>query len=116
MDPTFEEIFRFPPPPPTPFKIPGSAPGKASLATIITYVLLLPRVIIALVDKAGEIYGEAESVAAEMEPTHPIRLGLALNNSVFFYEIVNKPEEAAKLAKTVRESVCVCVSNKWRVA
>ena len=44
-----------------------------------------------------------------MEPTHPIRLGLALNNSVFFYEIVNKPEEAAKLAKTVRERECTCM-------
>uniref|UniRef100_A0A672YZ77 Tyrosine 3-monooxygenase/tryptophan 5-monooxygenase activation protein, zeta polypeptide n=1 Tax=Sphaeramia orbicularis TaxID=375764 RepID=A0A672YZ77_9TELE len=30
--------------------------------------------------------------------THPIRLGLALNYSVFFYEIENKPEEACKLA------------------
>ncbi|KAL6108699.1 14-3-3 protein beta/alpha-B-like [Pungitius pungitius] len=35
----------------------------------------------------------------EMQPTHPIRLGLALNFSVFFYEILNSPEKACKLAK-----------------
>lgn len=38
----------------------------------------------------------------EMEATHPIRLGLALNFSVFYYEIANLPGEACKLAKTVR--------------
>ncbi|XP_034080337.1 14-3-3-like protein [Gymnodraco acuticeps] len=35
----------------------------------------------------------------EMPPTHPIRLGLALNFSVFYYEILSSPEEACKLAK-----------------
>ncbi|KAG5857449.1 14-3-3 protein zeta-like [Anguilla rostrata] len=36
----------------------------------------------------------------DMQATHPIRLGLALNFSVFYYEILNSPEEACKLAKT----------------
>jgi 14-3-3 protein beta/theta/zeta len=36
---------------------------------------------------------------AEMAPTHPIRLGLALNFSVFYYEINNAPERACSLAK-----------------
>ncbi|KAM7382425.1 hypothetical protein PAMP_002153 [Pampus punctatissimus] len=35
----------------------------------------------------------------EMQPTHPIRLGLALNFSVFFYEILNSPDQACQLAK-----------------
>jgi len=45
-------------------------------------------------------YKAAQEVAAtDLPPTHPIRLGLALNFSVFYYEILNSPERACKLAK-----------------
>jgi len=45
-------------------------------------------------------YTAAEDIAkSSLEPTHPIRLGLALNFSVFYYEILNSPERACHLAK-----------------
>jgi 14-3-3 protein epsilon len=45
-------------------------------------------------------YKAASDIAnAELPPTHPIRLGLALNFSVFYYEILNSPDRACKLAK-----------------
>ncbi|KAI3771536.1 hypothetical protein L6452_02701 [Arctium lappa] len=37
----------------------------------------------------------------ELSPTHPIRLGLALNFSVFYYEILNSPDRACNLSKQV---------------
>lgn len=46
-----------------------------------------------------EAYTEATSIAEKLTPTHPIRLGLALNFSVFYYEIFNSPESACELAK-----------------
>ena len=33
-------------------------------------------------------------------PTHPIRLGMALSYSVFYYEILNEKDRAVKLAKS----------------
>ena len=53
-----------------------------------------------VVDSSSEAYKEAlKEAEKDMPPTHPIRLGLALNYSVFFYEIMNKPDEACRLAK-----------------
>jgi len=51
-------------------------------------------------DNSLSAYEEATKVStAELPPTHPIRLGLALNFSVFHYEICNAPERACSLAK-----------------
>ena len=51
-------------------------------------------------DNAHEAYKAATSVGAEeLKTTHPIRLGLALNYSVFYYEVRNDPKEACQLAK-----------------
>eukprot|EP01086_Lenisia_limosa_P008037 TRINITY_DN286_c0_g1_i1.p1 TRINITY_DN286_c0_g1~~TRINITY_DN286_c0_g1_i1.p1 ORF type:complete len:262 (+),score=119.10 TRINITY_DN286_c0_g1_i1:91-876(+) len=45
-------------------------------------------------------YKSASDIATtELPPTHPIRLGLALNFSVFYYEILNSPDRACRLAK-----------------
>ncbi|KAG5859360.1 14-3-3 protein [Encephalitozoon hellem] len=48
---------------------------------------------------AGESYKEATEKAKTLPPTNPIKLGLALNYSVFHYEILNDSEKACSIAK-----------------
>jgi 14-3-3 protein epsilon len=49
---------------------------------------------------AHDAYKSATDIAqTDLAPTHPIRLGLALNFSVFYYEIMNSPDRACHLAK-----------------
>jgi len=49
---------------------------------------------------AEKFYKEAMDVAeANLNETHPTRLGLALNFSVCYYEILKEPEKACDLAK-----------------
>ena len=51
-------------------------------------------------DSAQEAYKLATDEAGkELPPTHPIRLGLALNYSVFNYEILTAKDKACHLAK-----------------
>jgi len=49
-----------------------------------------------------EAYKKALEIAeasVKLPTTNPIRLGLALNFSVFYYEIINEPQKACDLAK-----------------
>lgn len=51
-------------------------------------------------DNALQAYQSATDVASSnLKTTHPIRLGLALNFSVFHYEVMNDPTKACQLAK-----------------
>jgi len=53
-----------------------------------------------VVDKASNAYKEASNIGIKsLAATNPIRLGLALNFSVFHYEICSEPSKACTLAK-----------------
>eukprot|EP01022_Parablepharisma_sp_SALTPOND_P032255 TRINITY_DN835_c0_g1_i4.p2 TRINITY_DN835_c0_g1~~TRINITY_DN835_c0_g1_i4.p2 ORF type:complete len:232 (-),score=37.18 TRINITY_DN835_c0_g1_i4:67-762(-) len=55
-------------------------------------------------ERAQDAYKKASEKSEALATTNPIRLGLALNYSVFYYEILNMPEQACKLAKTAFDS------------
>ncbi|KAM7540320.1 hypothetical protein Aperf_G00000025857 [Anoplocephala perfoliata] len=65
-------------------------------------------------EKAQEAYNEASSIAAEvLLPTNPVRLGLALNHSVFLYEIVDDHNAACQMAQqTLQHALCILGENK----
>ena len=57
-------------------------------------------------------YKAASEIAmTDLAPTHPIRLGLALNFSVFYYEILNSPERACRLAKAAFDDAIAELDN-----
>ena len=47
----------------------------------------------------------------DLAVTHPIRLGLALNYSVFQYEVLSNPDEACKMARTAFEDAIAELDN-----
>eukprot|EP00397_Hematodinium_sp_SG-2012_P056363 GEMP01069474.1.p1 GENE.GEMP01069474.1~~GEMP01069474.1.p1 ORF type:complete len:244 (+),score=64.38 GEMP01069474.1:49-780(+) len=63
-------------------------------------------------NSAKKAYDDAMAVAQkELLVTHPIRLGLALNFSVFHYEVLNNPEEACKMARQAFEDAIAELDN-----
>lgn len=57
-------------------------------------------------------YKEAYDLAAQtLQPTHPIRLGVALNFSVFYYEIANSADRACKMAKQAFDDAIAELDN-----
>jgi len=61
---------------------------------------------------AEDAYADAEKVAEKDLPvTHPIRLGLALNYSVFLYEVLSKPDEACAMARKAFEDAIAELDN-----
>ena len=68
--------------------------------------------IVEAVENSEKAYKAANETAVEdMAPTHPIRLGLALNFSVFYYEIMNQTDKACQLAKKVIN--CPLGPGRW---
>merc|ERR1712139_1618 len=66
----------------------------------------------AAAENARKAYEEAQKVAEkDLAVTHPIRLGLALNFSVFQYEVLSKPDDACKMARTAFEDAIAELDN-----
>ncbi|OIR58155.1 MAG: 14-3-3 protein [Amphiamblys sp. WSBS2006] len=56
------------------------------------------------VSDALSVYQRAVAISeASMDTTHPTRLGLSLNFSVFYYEIMNDEDKACEIARTAFE-------------
>jgi len=62
-------------------------------------------------NSAKAAYDDAMGAASELAVTHPIRLGLALNFSVFHYEVLGNPDEACKMARTAFEDAIAELDN-----
>jgi len=63
-------------------------------------------------ENARKAYDAAKQVAEkDLAVTHPIRLGLILNYSVFQYEVLQNPEEACKMARTAFEDAIAELDN-----
>lgn len=64
-----------------------------------------------VVEKSKEAYEKASTIAQKLPSTNPIRLGLALNFSVFYYEIRENPDMACQLAKSAFDSAISELDN-----
>merc|ERR1712129_269503 len=63
-------------------------------------------------ESARLAYEDARKVAEKgLVVTDPIRLGLALNYSVFLYEVLSDPDNACKMARTAFEEAIAELDN-----
>jgi 14-3-3 protein epsilon len=60
---------------------------------------------------ALQAYKSASETAASLSSIHPINLGLALNFSVFYYEVLNDHQTACKIAKETLDLAAKEISN-----
>jgi 14-3-3 protein epsilon len=56
-------------------------------------------------DKSLKAYNEAREIAKNLPVTNHVRLGLALNLSVYYYEVVNNQETGCQIAKEALDLV-----------
>jgi len=64
------------------------------------------------VENAKEAYSEAQILAEHnLSDTHPLRLGLALNYSVFLYEILNQQQDAIDMVRNTFKAAIAHIDN-----
>lgn len=62
-------------------------------------------------EKSLVAYKAAKEASESLDCTHPICLGLNLNFSVFYYEILNNPTKACEMAKESFDSAFANLHN-----
>ena len=62
-------------------------------------------------NEALNAYSDAKKAAESLLVSHPVRLGLALNFSVFYFEIMGQPGEACNLAKETFENAINAIDD-----
>jgi hypothetical protein len=64
------------------------------------------------INAADVFYSEALALAVRhLSATHTLRLGLALNTSVFYFEIMNTPDKACELAKSTYDAAVAAMDT-----
>ncbi|KAL4487462.1 hypothetical protein ABPG72_006982 [Tetrahymena utriculariae] len=63
------------------------------------------------VEACQNAYKDANNKAQSLDPTNPIKLGLLLNQSVFYYEILQKTEKDGLAVKTAQEAYQNAIAN-----
>jgi len=63
-----------------------------------------------VIEEAQFAYKSALDAAKALKATNPIRLGLALNFSVFYYEIMQNQKQACSLAKKAFDTAVCAVA------
>lgn len=62
--------------------------------------------------KALQAYADAGNIAKDsLESTHPVKLALYLNHSVFYYEIMQNPEKACGMARQAFDEAIADLDN-----
>lgn len=62
--------------------------------------------------KALQAYADASNIAKDqLESTHPVKLALYLNHSVFYYEIMQNPEKACGMARQAFDEAIADLDN-----
>ena len=56
-------------------------------------------------------YELAFETSKNFQPSNPIKLAIALNFSIFYYDIMNSPENASKMAKLAFDSAIADIEN-----
>ena len=80
----------------------GTIEVKRAIQTANNVFVFNRTLLTDIIEDSRKAYKSAFDLSKDnMPPTHPIRLGLALNFSVFYYEILSNPDEACNLAKKV---------------